>query len=137
MKLAFSCCGFTCCQASRDTLEARVSQDEVRRIYDKLSRVYDIWAKFTESRARNRAIELAEIRDGQNILEVAVGTGLAFSEIIKRNPSGKNIGIDFSTGMLEKSKNRLKKTSNANYALHIGTAFDLQLEALVRQFTCK
>ena len=53
----------------------------------------------TESRARNRAIELAEINDGQTILEVAVGTGLAFYEIVKRNPNGTNTGVDLSLGM--------------------------------------
>ncbi|NIV98777.1 methyltransferase domain-containing protein, partial [Candidatus Saccharibacteria bacterium] len=61
----------------------------------------------TESRARNRALELAEIQNGQKILEVAVGTGLAFYEIVKRNPDGTNIGIDISAGMLEKAQKRL------------------------------
>ena len=56
-------------------------------VYDKLSRIYDIWGRLTESRARSRAIELAAIKDGQNILEVAVGTGIAFYEIVKRIPT--------------------------------------------------
>ena len=40
----------------------------------------------------------------RNILEVAVGTGLAFYEIVKRNPEGTNIGIDISSGMLKKAR---------------------------------
>jgi ubiquinone/menaquinone biosynthesis C-methylase UbiE len=106
-------------------LDARVPQNEIGRVYDKLSKVYDIWGKGTESRARNRAIELAAIKDGQNILEVAVGTGLAFYEIVMRNPHGQNTGIDLSKGMLERAKNRLKNLTGAKYSLAIGTAFDL------------
>lgn len=106
-------------------LDAKVSQDEIGTVYDKLSGVYDIWGRLTESRARDRAIELARIEDGQDILEVAVGTGLAFYEIVKRNPHGHNVGIDLSAGMLEKAKDRMKNLAGANYSLAIGTAFKL------------
>jgi len=71
---------FNCCFDHRKTLDACVSQTEIPGIYDSLSKIYDIWGNLTESRARNRALELAEIKNGQNILEVAVGTGLAFYE---------------------------------------------------------
>ena len=110
-----------------EKLDARISQDEIEHVYDRLAGIYDIWGRLTESRARNRAIELAEIQDGQNILEVAVGTGLAFYEIAKRNPSGKNIGIDLSKGMLEKAKYRLTKLAHTNYSLNTGTAFALNI----------
>ena len=127
MKPALSCCGITF-NAPAKMPDARVRQSEISALYDKLSGIYDIWGKLTESRARNRAIELAKIRDGQNVLEVAVGTGLAFYEIVKRNPHGSNVGIDLSPGMLEKAKTRLKKLSGANYTLNIGTAFDLPVK---------
>lgn len=129
MKLSFSCCGVSCCSNAslpfKKELDARVSQEEIGHVYDKLAHVYDVWGKLTESRARDRAIDLAAIEDGQSILEVAVGTGLAFYEIVKRNPNGYNTGSDLSKGMLEKAKSRLKKVSRANYSLNVGTAFDL------------
>ncbi len=125
---SFSCCGMRCCSPSRDDLNARVGQNEIGNLYDKLSGLYDIWGISAESRARRRAIELAGIKDGQNILEVAVGTGLAFYEIVKRNPHGRNAGIDLSDGMLQKAKKRLSRLSGANYSLTRGTAFDLQME---------
>jgi ubiquinone/menaquinone biosynthesis C-methylase UbiE len=106
-------------------LDAKVSQDEIGFVYDKLSGVYDIWGKLTESRARARAIELARIEDGQDIVEVAVGTGLAFYEIVKRNPHGHNVGIDLSAGMLEKATDRMKNLAGANFSLAVGTAFNL------------
>jgi ubiquinone/menaquinone biosynthesis C-methylase UbiE len=53
-------------------------------------------------------------------LEVAVGTGLAFYKIVKRNPHGNNIGFDLSMGMLEKAKQPVKEMLRANYRLHRG-----------------
>lgn len=112
----------------KEALDARVSQDKIGAIYDRIAPVYDIWGKLTETRARNRAIELAQIKDGQTILEVAVGTGIAFCELVKRNPHGTTIGIDLSPGMLEKAKKRASRLSEGNYSLDPGTAFDLSVE---------
>lgn len=121
-----------CCSGYRKKLDARVPQNEIAGIYDSLSSIYDLWGNLTESRARNRALELAEIKNGQKILEVAVGTGLAFYEIVKQNPDGTNIGIDISAGMLKKAQKRLSQLSGANYELKQASAF--QLEAEEEQF---
>jgi len=109
-------------------LDARVSQAQIAGIYNSLANVYDIWGNLTESKARNRALELAEIKNGQHILEVAVGTGLAFFETVKRNPDGINIGIDISAGMLKKAGRRLSRLSGAHYALKKASAFDLEAD---------
>ena len=118
--------GFNCCSGHRKELDARVPQNEIAGIYDSISNIYDIWGNLTESRARNRALELAEIQNGQKILEVAVGTGLAFYEIVKRNPDGTNLGINLSTGMLKKARKRLAPLIDANYELKMASAFHLQ-----------
>jgi len=73
-------------------------------------------------------LELAEIQDGQSILEVAVGTGLMFNEIVKRNSHGQNMGIDISEGMLSRAETRLSKQNSENYSLSIGSAFVLKME---------
>lgn len=115
-------------QTSIKKLDARVSQNEIGQVYDGIANIYDLWGKLTETRARNRALELAKIEDGQHILEVAVGTGLAFHEIVRRNPHGHNLGIDLSKGMLEKAERRLGMLGQTNYSLRVGTAFELPLE---------
>ena len=125
MRLSLGCCSRGTVP-SEYVLDARISQQDVGSIYDKLAGLYDIWGTLTESRARKRAIELADIHDGQSVLEVAVGTGLAFYEIVKRNLHGSNAGIDLSAGMLGKAKKRLGQLRGANYRLGVGTAFDLQ-----------
>jgi len=108
-------------------LDARISQADIPHVYDRIAGVYDIWGRLTESRAMARALELAAIEDGQSILEVAVGTGVAFREILKRNPHGQNHGIDLSPGMLARAKSRMRDLPGVNYRLEIGTAFDLQV----------
>lgn len=119
---------FKCCRGHAKTLDANLPQAEVAGVYDSLAKVYDIWGKLTETRARNRVLELAEVENGQHILEVAVGTGLAFYEIVKRNPAGTNIGIDISEGMLKKAKKRLGQLVGANYALKKASGFELEEE---------
>ncbi len=115
-------------QSSNKKLDARVPQSEIGRVYDEIASVYNMWGRLTETKARSRALELAEIQDGQHILEVAVGTGLAFYEIVRRNPHGQNLGIDLSKGMLEKAKQRLQMLGDANYSLRVETAFHIQEE---------
>lgn len=117
-----------CCKSDKKNLDARVKQEDISSVYNRIAPVYDVWGNLTESRARSRAIELAEIRDGQSVFEVAVGTGLAFYEIVKRNPNGINRGIDLSKGMLNKAERRVGKLSEVNYSLNRGSAFNLEIE---------
>lgn len=128
MGIPLSCCRNFCCQKEIKVPDARVPQDAIGTVYDKIAPLYDVWGIMAESRARNRALSLAQIKDGQAILEVAVGTGLAFSEIVKKNPNGTNTGVDLSPGMLEKAQKRVSRLSAANYSLGTGTAFDLRVE---------
>ena len=99
----------------RKALKARISQADAVKLYNRLSKVYDIWGLLTESKARKRSLELSDIKDGQHVLEVAVGTGLAFVEMVKENPNGRNIGIDISAGMLAKAEQGLRNAGYSNY----------------------
>lgn len=129
MRFSMPCCGLD--NGKQDTsaaLDAEIPQKHIPHLYDRIAPVYDFWGRLTETRARARALEIADIKDGQDILEVAVGTGLAFYEIARRNPNGTNIGIDLSNGMLSEARKRLKSLAHTNYSLGIGTAFQLEME---------
>jgi len=104
---------------------AVVPQGEAAKLYDGLATHYDKWAALTETKARRRALRLAAVRDGQDVLEVAVGTGLAFEQIVRANPHGRNVGIDLSPGMLAKAEKRLRDAGLENFALSVGSAFAL------------
>jgi len=104
---------------NQEILAARYTHKEIVRKYNWIAPIYDLFGVLMESKARQRALELASIRDGENILEVAFGTGLNFIEILKRNPGGWVNGIDVSRKMLERARKRISKTGRKNYALYL------------------
>jgi ubiquinone/menaquinone biosynthesis C-methylase UbiE len=101
---------------------------EITSIYDRIAPVYDLWGNLTESKARRRALELAEINDGSNILEVAVGSGLLFADLLKKNPNGFTEGLDISLGMLERAKKKAALAFHKNYRLELGNSDQLPFE---------
>jgi ubiquinone/menaquinone biosynthesis C-methylase UbiE len=105
--------------------EARLDKSKVPDAYRRIASLYDAWARLTESRARERCLAMAAIQDGESVLEVAVGTGLAFERILEANPSGRNEGIDLTDAMLARAETRASKSGNRNYRLRIGDACDL------------
>jgi ubiquinone/menaquinone biosynthesis C-methylase UbiE len=105
--------------------EARLDKSKVPDTYRRIASLYDAWARLTESKARERCLAMAAIQDGESVLEVAVGTGLAFERILEANPSGRNEGVDLTDAMLARAKARATKSGNKNYRLSIGDAYDL------------
>jgi len=105
--------------------DAQIEKGRVADIYRKIAPSYDLWAWLTESKARDRCLELAAIQNGEDVLEVAVGTGLAFAKILEANPSGQNEGIDLTDAMLLRADRKAAKSGTNNYRLRIGDAYDL------------
>lgn len=106
-------------------VDAKLDKSRVSKVYRRIAPTYDLWAWLTEARARDRCLELAAIRDGEAVLEVAVGTGLAFERILKSNPSGRNEGIDLTGAMLMRAEKRAAGAGLHNYRLRIGDAYRL------------
>jgi ubiquinone/menaquinone biosynthesis C-methylase UbiE len=104
---------------------AKLNKKDVVEVYSQVVNVYDLWGVLTETRARDRSLVLANISNGESILEVAVGTGLTFRKIINTNPDGENVGIDLTPAMLEKAKQKAARSKRSNYQLMIGDAYDL------------
>jgi ubiquinone/menaquinone biosynthesis C-methylase UbiE len=100
-------------------------REKVAVKYNVLCHIYDVFGLLWESKARHRAIEVADIRSGEMVLEVAVGTGLNFVEILRRNPHGWNEGIDISSSMVKKAKKRAEKTGLTNYNIQLGDSRNL------------
>ncbi len=105
--------------------DAHIKKSRVAEIYLKVAPSYDLFARLTETRAHNLCLELAAIQDGEAVLEVPVGTGLAFEKILSANPSGRNEGIDLTEAMLIRAERRATKSGSDNYRLRIGDAYDL------------
>ncbi len=105
--------------------DARIAKEQVADVYSRVAPLYDVWAWLTERHARRRCLEVAAIQDGEDVLEVAVGTGLAFVEILEANPSGRNEGVDLTAAMLSRAEKKAAQTGNPHYRLRVGDAYDL------------
>lgn len=105
---------------------ARLNKADVVSVYSQKAPVYDLWGIFTETHARKRALALANVHNGETVLEVAVGTGLTFRELLKANSQGQTVGIDLTPAMLEKAKQKAQKVGHDHYQLAVGDAYKLE-----------
>ena len=109
-------------------LEVQQPLDAAVRRYSRLAPVYELWARITEARPRRRVLELAEVRDGEAILEVASGTGAQLAVLAQRNPSGRTVGLELAEGMLAQTRKRLSAACLAGVELVCGNALELPFE---------
>ncbi|CAG0996486.1 demethylmenaquinone methyltransferase / 2-methoxy-6-polyprenyl-1,4-benzoquinol methylase [Anaerolineae bacterium] len=107
-------------------ISARLGKEEVVQLYSLMAPVYDVWGMLTESKARRKALASAHIQDGETVMEVAIGTGLTFQEIVKSNPNGYSVGVDLTPAMLHKARMRMMKIGSSRYQISVGDAYDLQ-----------
>jgi phosphatidylethanolamine/phosphatidyl-N-methylethanolamine N-methyltransferase len=83
-----------------------VENDFVEGVYDKLAKVYDLLFGPILHPGRLRALERMDIKPGNRVLEVGVGTGIN-AALYPRNC--RVTGIDFSASMLEKARERVSR----------------------------
>jgi len=105
---------------------AKLNKKQVVEVYSQVASLYDVWGALAETKARQRALARAAIRDGEAVLEVAVGTGLTFQAILKANPHGYNAGIDLTPAMLEKARARAAQSGVSGYDISLGDAYALR-----------
>jgi phosphatidylethanolamine/phosphatidyl-N-methylethanolamine N-methyltransferase len=81
-----------------------VENDFVARVYEKLAIVYDVVFGPTLHPGRLEAIRKMDIRPGDSVLEVGVGTGI---NLPLYPPSCAVTGVDLSAPMLDKARDRM------------------------------
>jgi demethylmenaquinone methyltransferase/2-methoxy-6-polyprenyl-1,4-benzoquinol methylase len=94
-------------QARTGTLE----EGQVRAMFDRIARVYDLMNSVMTAglhhRWRERAADLAAVGPGGRALDVASGTGDLAIELARRvGPTGTVVGSDFSEAMLERARQK-------------------------------
>ena len=108
-------------------VSAGVPQEAIPAVYRRVAWIYDVWAALTEARARRASLARAAVRDGEAVLEVAVGTGLAFRELVRANPSGRTEGIDLTDAMLARARRKVAGLPG-RHRLRVGDAHRLDFE---------
>jgi ubiquinone/menaquinone biosynthesis C-methylase UbiE len=106
-------------------LERDFDESRIKKEFKQVVWMYDLWGWLTERKATLKVLKLAEINNGISILDVACGTGEMLQKMVKLNPDGKNIGIDLSSDMLIKAKERLNKLKSGNFDLQEGNVLSL------------
>lgn len=109
--------------ATRALSVTAVENDFVEGVYDKLAKVYDLFFGPTLHPGRLQAIERMDIQPGERVLEVGVGTGINLA-LYPREATVT--GIDFSSSMLEKARERASRKNAAPVRLLQMDAADLR-----------
>src|SRR5688500_13329465 len=109
--------------ATRALSVAAVDNHFVDNVYDKLAKVYDLFFGPTLHPGRLKAIERMDIQPGERVLEVGVGTGINLPLYPKQ---ATVTGIDFSSSMLEKARERAARKGLRNMRLLQMDAADLK-----------
>ena len=81
-----------------------------RFLYDLVAPFYPISSRLFHARAHARTLELLKIQDGSSVLEVAIGSGEMFQRLVRANPDGQTIGVDFSANMAAQSQAKIRQT---------------------------
>jgi demethylmenaquinone methyltransferase/2-methoxy-6-polyprenyl-1,4-benzoquinol methylase len=97
--------------ASAEARTGTLEEGQVRAMFDRIARVYDLMNSVMTAglhhRWRERAADLAALRPGDRALDVACGTGDLAVELARRvGSSGKVVGSDFSEAMLERARQK-------------------------------
>src|SRR5215813_3602701 len=109
--------------ATRALSDTVVENDFVEGVYDKLAKVYDLFYGPTLHPGRLKAIQRMNIQPTERVLEVGVGTGINLS-LYPREATVT--GIDFSSSMLEKARERAARKNAAPVRLLQMDAADLK-----------
>jgi phosphatidylethanolamine/phosphatidyl-N-methylethanolamine N-methyltransferase len=109
--------------ATRALSVAAVENDFVEGVYDKLANVYDLIFGPSLHPGRLKAIQRMDIQPGERVLEVGVGTGINLSLYPR---AAAVTGIDFSSSMLEKARERAARKGAAPVRLLQMDAADLK-----------
>lgn len=101
--------------------------DRIRAIYSRWAFAYDAFAWLTERSSLDRALQMSGLEDGESFLEVAVGTGVAFSSALRCNPNGRNVGVDLTEAMLRRARAKAERTGS-RFEMVVGDARSLPFE---------
>ena len=122
---------------------SNLDQATIEHTYQNWAKVYEwltpIYLLGNEKRLRLETIASLHLQPGQTILDIGCGTGRNFPLILKKiGPTGKLVGVDYTSDMLARAQERVKREEWKNVELiqadaariELGQTFDATLSTL-------
>jgi ubiquinone/menaquinone biosynthesis C-methylase UbiE len=102
-------------------LELNDYKQQIADMYSRRSHNYD--ESEWHTRITHRLVELAQISSGQQVLDIATGTGHIAIEVAQIvGSSGRVVGVDISTGMLDQARRKVEALNLSNVELILADA---------------
>jgi len=99
----------------KEILRVPVSSEDIKRSYGVVSRPYSILEGAMEKGLREKGLQLLGVREGEEILEIGIGTGFSLAEIAEAvGEKGKAYGLDITPQMLDMTRKRVEKRGLTN-----------------------
>jgi ubiquinone/menaquinone biosynthesis C-methylase UbiE len=114
-----------------DMIRVPTRKEDIAKFYGRVSRwhrLYKLQTLFSkgEQRVKDRVVETAGIKEGDVVLEVAIGAGDVVEKISRRvGERGKVYGVDVAQGYIEFTQKRLAE-------LNLGDNVNLQIAEATR-----
>lgn len=98
------------------------STARIGSLYSWLAPVYDTLIPCVSSTARAVGVRWVGVSDGDRVLDVGTGTGLALPSLCRSNPTGWTDAVDVTPAMLARARQRLSEIPHDRYRLQRGIA---------------
>jgi len=100
--------------------------DLINKIYSRYAGWYDYFFGLVLRHGQRRAVRVMNIRNGERVLEVGIGTGMS----LRYYPRDTHVtGIDVCPGMLARAEQRRQKMSMENVRLYHMDAAEMDFES--------
>jgi ubiquinone/menaquinone biosynthesis C-methylase UbiE len=101
---------------------SQFDQEKIRRRYDSMARSYDATGQLVTAH-RHDAMQALDVQPGECILDLACGPAVNFKSILEHlGANGLLVGLDYSSGMLKRAHQRVKRNQWSNVAPLLGDA---------------
>jgi ubiquinone/menaquinone biosynthesis C-methylase UbiE len=108
----------------RTMLDVPVERSRIQHWYGENAPHYDELTAANEAVPKARALELLDRQPGERYLEVAIGTGVTFAEVVASSGIEGAHGVDLAAGMMDVARARLREqgVEHAPFSLADATA---------------